>query len=502
MIGQEASVERHKTAIRRYALSRPVALLLRNGVLKDGLSVFDYGCGHGHDVEILSSQGYTVGSYDPHYRPDGELLESDVVNLGYVLNVIENTRERLEVLQKAFSLARRVLCVSVMTPLQQGYDGENFSDGVITKRKTFQKYFEQEEIKEYLEANLERSAIPLEPGIFIVFKHDADRLEYLENKLARRRILLSIPRLERPPGAVRVPSPPKPTMVDRIREFGMLGQILDFIARHGRVPVAGELSSYDELVAEFGSGSRVEQAILSLLDPTQIQSCVDSRKADLEVMYATRRFDKGGYPKPSDVPITTSADIKAFYGSYKSFLESANKLLYSLGSDDVVSKAFAKCDIGKHLPDAVYIHPSVIPSLPKEIRVLIGLAESLLGQIPECNILKLNKVKRKISFMVYEDFDDVPHPALRYTYVIDVPKAEAKFWNFENRENPPILHRKETFVAPDYPLYEKFRKLTAQEEKAELLSLNTIGTRNNWELLLAQKGYKIAGHTLRKAASK
>jgi hypothetical protein len=57
-------------------------------------------------------------------------------------------------------------------------------------------------------------------------------------------------------------------------------------------------------------------------------------------------------------------------------------------------------------------------------------------------------------------------------------------------------------VAPVYPLYDKFRKLTAQEEKAELLSLNTIGTRNNWELLLAQKGYKIAGHTLRKAPSK
>jgi len=502
MIGQEASVERHKTAIRRYALSRPMALLLRNGVLAEGHTVFDYGCGHGHDVEILSGQGFQVNAFDPHFRPDGALLESDVVNLGYVLNVIENTRERLDVLQKAFSLSKRVLCVSVMTPLQQGYDGENFSDGVITKRKTFQKYFEQEEIKEYLESNLDRSAIPLEPGIFIVFRHEADRLEYLENKLARRRLLLSIPRLERPLGAPRVATPPRPSMLDRIREFAMLSHILDFIAAHGRVPVAGELNHYDQLVSEFGSGSRVEQAVLSLLDPAQVQSCVDLRKSDLEVMYATRRFDKGGYPKPGDVPVTTAADIKAFYGSYKAFLESANKLLYSLGSDDIVAKAFAKCAIGKHLPDAVYIHPSVIPSLPKEIRVLIGLAESLLGQIPECNILKLNKVKRKISFMVYEDFDAVAHPALRYTYVIDVPKAEAKFWNFENRDNPPILHRKETFVGSDYPLYEKFRKLTAQEEKAELLSLNTIGTRSNWEALLAQRGYKLAGHTLRKSSAK
>ena len=104
--------------------------------------------------------------------------------------------------------------------------------------------------------------------------------------------------------------------------------------------------------------------------------------------------------------------------------------------------------------------------------------------------------------MVYEDFDSVAHPALLYTYVIDVPKANIKLWDFRNRENPPILHRKETFVSPDYPLYEKFKKLTAQEEKAELLSLNTIGTKEGWETLLKQKGLTITGHSLKKLEAK
>jgi hypothetical protein len=44
--------------------------------------------------------------------------------------------------------------------------------------------------------------------------------------------------------------------------------------------------------------------------------------------------------------------------------------------------------------------------------------------------------------------------------------------------NPPILHRKETFLAPENPLHAKFAKLTQQEEKHALLDdTATIGTR-------------------------
>jgi hypothetical protein len=48
--------------------------------------------------------------------------------------------------------------------------------------------------------------------------------------------------------------------------------------------------------------------------------------------------------------------------------------------------------------------------------------------------------------------------------------------DYDTSENPPILHRKETFVTPDYPLYEKFAKLTHQEENWGLLDdTSTIG---------------------------
>jgi hypothetical protein len=63
--------------------------------------------------------------------------------------------------------------------------------------------------------------------------------------------------------------------------------------------------------------------------------------------------------------------------------------------------------------------------------------------------------------------------------------------------NPPILHRKETFVAPDHPLRPKFARLTAAEEAKGLLDeSHRIGTRNQWELALAEKGLSLRGHRL------
>ena len=87
-------VERHRTAIKRTALSRPVATALADGIIRDGSSVFDYGCGRGGDVDRLHRLGYQATGWDPVHRPQGARSPADVVNIGYVVNVIENPRER------------------------------------------------------------------------------------------------------------------------------------------------------------------------------------------------------------------------------------------------------------------------------------------------------------------------------------------------------------------------------------------------------------------------
>ena len=61
----------------------------------------------------------------------GGKAEADLVNFGYVLNVIEDPAERLEALVDAFRHARRLLVVSAL--INETVDterAERFGDGV------------------------------------------------------------------------------------------------------------------------------------------------------------------------------------------------------------------------------------------------------------------------------------------------------------------------------------------------------------------------------------
>jgi DNA phosphorothioation-associated putative methyltransferase len=88
--------------------------------------VFDYGCGRGDDVRGLTANGVAACGWDPHYAPDIAKREADVVNLGFVINVIEHIQERIEALQGAYSLSKRVLAVAAMLVSQATQPGRPY----------------------------------------------------------------------------------------------------------------------------------------------------------------------------------------------------------------------------------------------------------------------------------------------------------------------------------------------------------------------------------------
>jgi hypothetical protein len=143
----EAQDQRHRAAIARVTASKPVRLAVEAGLFPPDTTYFDYGCGHGADIEYIQRLGLTSSGWDPHYRlmcPS----PADVVNLGYVINVIEDTAERREALINAWNLAQKVLIVAAQVLIDDRTRGViAYGDGIITRRNTFQKYYEQEELK-------------------------------------------------------------------------------------------------------------------------------------------------------------------------------------------------------------------------------------------------------------------------------------------------------------------------------------------------------------------
>jgi DNA phosphorothioation-associated putative methyltransferase len=178
---------RHLTALQRYGFSAPVQSLARFGFLDGQWSLFDYGCGRGDDVRGLIENGLDAAGWDPYYAADNPVRAAHIVNLGFVINVIEDFEERLEALTRAWSLAETLLVVSVMLANQNDVGGQRFRDGVMTRRGTFQKYYTQGEIKAFLESALDEEPIPVAPGVLYVFRDKEAEQRFLVDRYRSRR---------------------------------------------------------------------------------------------------------------------------------------------------------------------------------------------------------------------------------------------------------------------------------------------------------------------------
>jgi DNA phosphorothioation-associated putative methyltransferase len=190
-------------------------------------------------------------------------------------------------------------------------------------------------------------------------------------------------------------------------------------------------------------------------------------------------------------------DIKAFFGSYSAACEQADTLLFSAGNVDEVNQACAAAPCGKLTVDALYTHVSGIPMLPPILRVYEGCARNYVGIVDGANLVKLHRHKPKVSYLAYADFDADPHPALTGALVVPLNNFDVKYWNYDGSPNPPILHRKETFVPADYPGRDKFERLSKQEERCGLLDdTMRIGHREQWKYALEEKGVVLRGHRL------
>ena len=141
-------VARHRTAINRRELSRPVRNALEDGLITSDTTFLDYGCGHGDDVRSLTGLSITCQGWDPVHLPGAIPEPADVVNLGYVVNVIEDIQERAATLQKAWSFTQKLLIVSARLTVEMK-DGEftPYGDGCLTRLATFQKFYQQHELR-------------------------------------------------------------------------------------------------------------------------------------------------------------------------------------------------------------------------------------------------------------------------------------------------------------------------------------------------------------------
>ena len=476
-------VERHRTALRRTELSRPVRLALNGGLIRPDYSVFDYGCGHGGDVRRLQSLGFTCRGWDPVHHPEGTRVPSDVVNLGYIVNVIEDSRERSDTLRQAWLLANRLLIVSAqLTADANPSELRPYRDGCVTRLNTFQKYYEQQELREWIDKELQAGSIPAAPGVFYLFKDPGLAQHYLHSRLRRR---IAVPRQRQ-----------SDLLFERHKL--LFAALMDFYADRGRVPEVAELEVGAELVEALGSVKRAFAVVRKVTGAEQWDLIREERAQDLLVYIALAKFD--GRPAFSLLPEELQLDVRAHFSSYKKACALADELLFAVGNADEVDRACRRSPIGKQTPTALYFQIDVLPRLAPILRVYEGCARAYVGSVEDANIIKMHRAKPQISYLSYPEFERDPHPALTESLKVRFRGLQIEYRDYRQSGNPFILHRKEEFLAEDHPLRARAVRLTKQEEAHGLFhEPSQIGTRRAWEEALRVRGVVLRGHRLVKA---
>ncbi len=126
-----------------------------------------------------------------------------------------------------------------------------------------------------------------------------------------------------------------------------------------------------------------------------------------------------------------------------------------------------------------------------------GLRPVIPGRDRRGHLIKLHRHSGKVSYLVYPDFETDPHPALVRSVKLSLRTREIECFDYSGAAYPPVLQRKETFLATDHLLHARFARVTAQEEKHGLLDDSaTIGTRDGWQARLAGAGFALRGHRL------
>lgn len=437
-------IERHKTAISRGTLSVPLFLIAKRGYLNGNYTVLDYGCGKGDDLKELEKHGVDCIGWDPMHRPDTTIEKRDIVNLGFVINVIEEKEERIETLKKAYSYTNKLMIVSAMLGNEKIYGRfKPYKDGVITARNTFQKYFMQGELQQYIESNLEDKAIALGPGVFAIFK---DKLEEQHYLLERQRTHHKWRQLSSRPQKI-ISKKKNKNLLEKHKSLfeNFWYTCLDL----GRLPANDEFEQFDQIHHVINSHNKAFNLCSQYFNVTQFERSQQDRTDDLLVYFALSFFKKrDAYIR---MPQSLQRDIKAFFGKYSEARDLGKALLFSLSKPEVIYNACVQAH--KALPasqlngqhDFIFLK-QYLNQCPKELRVYIACATQLYGELDNINLIKVHIISSKVSLMAYDDWGKEV-PLLKERIKINLREQDIKFFDYYGPYEPSPLINKFVFIA-------------------------------------------------------
>jgi DNA phosphorothioation-associated putative methyltransferase len=513
--GESSGVRRHLTALSRSNFSAPVQALLRHGLVGPDTLFFDYGCGKGDDVRNLRANGVTASGWDPHYANDAPKQPAYIINLGFVINVIEDLDERVAALQGAYDLAQGVLAVAAMLTSQCPTDGRPYRDGYLSSRNTFQKYYSQAQLRDFIEHTLDESAIAVVPGVFFVFRDKELEQRFLALRYGRRGHSnaqgWSYAREAKPPKPARLPRELKERRpaLDRTtvlftnhqEDFHRLWLRFLELGRPADKHAVDE-TLRDRLEQAIGSWAKITRIALDRFPASELDTARGARVSDLLVFGAQRQFEKRAAYRELEPGL--KSDVRYFFGDHATWQACARAVLFEIGNltridaatREAAQKGYGWLDEGHSLQ----LHIGLLERLPTLLRVYVACATMLCGDVSEFDLVKIHIRSGKVTLLKFEDFESCPLPRLLQRVKVNLRDQDLGVFNYGQDYPPTLLYHKSRYINEEFPY---FSEQLAFEEALDKLGLHDLSghgpPETEFHRTLARARWAVDGFTLRRA---
>ena len=212
-----------------------------------------------------------------------------------------------------------------------------------------------------------------------------------------------------------------------------------------------------EIENAFGSLTKALRFLERFHGTEAVTAAFRSRKEDLLVYFALQQFEQR--TRYTTLSEELRRDIKTFFGNYHNAQAEARQLLFSAGKRDLIRQLCREAagnGLGWLEKDrALYLHTSLVERLPAVLRVYVGCASYVFGDVTSADLIKIHTDSAKITLLSCDDFAGKPLPRLLERIQIRLRDQDVDRFTFSGPHEPPYIYRKSRFITADFPNYEE-----------------------------------------------
>jgi hypothetical protein len=142
----------------------------------------------------------------------------------------------------------------------------------------------------------------------------------------------------------------------------------------------------------------------------------------------------------------------------------------------------------------------MVARLPAILRVYVGCATALFGDISNVDLVKLHIQSGKVTLMRFDNFVGSPLPTMTERIKVRLRDQEMDFFTYEGQFPPPLLYFKSRYINEEFPNFAEQAAFERELEELKLFDLSGYGpaAETFWNELRRAR-WTIDGLTLRRS---